>query len=214
MFLWTFLGICLFILGFIHAAQSSQDAAHLGLKVDTFQVSVPGISTSVTCIIPPTAPSHYTCDAFGQAVQEVTRMFSNTFGWHQLSQPIKIEASFLPFCEEAVHAMDHNVRDTSKTNYCVSALSHQHALAFAGSSHYFEVKEKEQDEHAIMVPSAIVKHWSPNLAYHSVNVNLTYSEDVVMQVRSDWDRWWLPVSVEIYFPFYLSADWKSIAFQF
>ncbi|KAI9189778.1 hypothetical protein H9P43_001211 [Blastocladiella emersonii ATCC 22665] len=115
------------------------------------------------------------------------------------ANPIRIEAHFIPFCEEAVDALDGAEEAGTR---CASAMSHANALAFASSVRYWKLREVAAPGNWAFAPSCVVK----NLAGAGLKVtgsgkggaapaggdkfNFEYDADIRIQVRSDWDGWY------------------------
>ncbi|ORZ37987.1 hypothetical protein BCR44DRAFT_1497573 [Catenaria anguillulae PL171] len=143
------------------ASTSTSTSLRLSLSIQQLSASAPGLSASITCLIPPTAPASYSCQGF---------------------------ASHLT--QEAVDALDRDtLRNVG--NRCSSAMSHVGALAFASSIRYWKLqRNKELLFVPSCAVKNLAASGKLALANGVTALDVNYDADILVQVRSDWNDWY------------------------
>ncbi|KNE54901.1 hypothetical protein AMAG_00846 [Allomyces macrogynus ATCC 38327] len=181
------------------ATATHANESRLGLDIEQTTISSKngGVTASVTCLIPLNAPPTYSCGSFFSALREVMDSFETQLGLGAHgAAPLALDASFIPFCEEAVDAFAEE--DSGTSARCASALSHQHALAFASPVRFWDLHRADPKAAAgpspVFVSSAVVKLLaSAGLrAQDGSRLAFDFPADIMLQVRSDWEGWFFP----------------------
>ncbi|KNE56550.1 hypothetical protein AMAG_02351 [Allomyces macrogynus ATCC 38327] len=185
------------LVALLAAMGTHANESRLGLDIEQTTVSSTngGVTASVTCLIPLNAPPTYSCKSFFLALREVMDSFESQLGLGAHgAAPLALDASFIPFCEEAVDAFAEE--DSGASARCASALSHQHALAFASPVRFWDLhrSDPKSGPSPVFVSSAVVKLLaSAGLrAQDGSRLTFDFPADIMLQVRSDWEGWYFP----------------------